>query len=56
MNWLFLTVYNNKHMMDYLLILMVRFISSGYSDLAFGAADLIRNPVPVNRLFLLMHI
>ena len=42
--------------MDYLLILILRFISPGYSDLAFGAADLIRNPVSVNRLFLLMYI
>ena len=32
---------------------MVRFISPGYCDLAFGAADLIRNPVSVNRLFFL---
>jgi hypothetical protein len=37
--------------MYYLLILMARFISLGYSNLAFGAADLIRNPVSVNRLF-----
>ena len=33
----------------------VRFVSSHYSDLAFGAADLFRIPVSVNRLFLLMY-